>query len=85
MDDSFEVKWQWQAYDGYAGGARPQQFNIDADELDTSMTDSDIDNLFNEELQQDFLQTVEATADNYEDFMEWAKEVIAAKCKAEND
>jgi acetylglutamate synthase len=72
--DSFEVKWQ--ADDGYAGGSRPQHFNIDSNVLDDSMTESDLRQMFQEELEQEFANKVHAVTQDEDAFVRWAQAKI---------
>lgn len=71
--DKFEVRYQ--AYDGYAGGARPQYFKVRADDIDPGSSDKELESLFWELLQEDFQQKVSPEPDNLGDFMAWAREV----------
>lgn len=71
----------WQAYDGYAGGSRPQSFDIREDDLDDDMTDAALRELFEELLDEAFHNRVSACADNEDEFIAWAKERIAERNK----
>jgi len=77
MSDS-EFSVTWEADDGYCGGSRPQHFEIPSDVLDPSMDEKALRELFWEEVKTDFNQRVEPVCDQEEEFVEWAKERIAA-------
>jgi len=79
MSNKFMVNWQ--AYDGYAGGSRPQSFKISADEIEDGMDDEALMGLYEDAIQADFEQKVSAEGDNEAEFIEWAKGVIAGRDK----
>ena len=83
MSKCFEVKWE--AEDGYCGGSAPQSFYIDAHELEEDMSEEEIVNLFEESLRDEFLQTVHPVAENQDEFVEWAKMIIAQLKEPEAD
>ena len=70
--------------DGYAGGSRPHSFSIWQSELDEDMTEEDVDNLFEERMQESFLQRLSPYGRNKESFINWALEVIET-IKEENE
>jgi hypothetical protein len=76
-DSSFTVKWQ--AYDGYAGRARPQSFVVDPGEIEEDMDDDALEELFYELLSDDFREKVSAESPDVDAFVDWARGVIAAR------
>ena len=83
MSKCFEVKWE--VDDGYCGASAPQSFYIDASDLDDDMSESEIVSLFEETLQDEFLQTAHPVAENQDKFVEWAKRIIAQRKEPEAD
>ncbi len=66
----------YQADDGYCGGSRPQSFKISRDEIEDDMTRDDLTEMFEDMVQDDFEQKVRPSEGNYEEFIEWALEII---------
>ncbi len=75
--DKFHVKYEID--DGYVGGARPQRFNIGADNLEDGMTDAEIEQLLDDMTHEDFLQKASPCIDNRDEFVAWAKAQLTAR------
>jgi hypothetical protein len=71
-----EFRVKWQVDDGYVNNG-PHHFTVYNDSLWPGMTDADINNLFWDELKDDFGQTASPSSEQGEEFLEWAKAEIA--------
>lgn len=71
----------YQVEDGYAGGARPQYFTIDDSDIEDDMSESDLEELFEEFAQDDFEDKISFCTQNGYEFVEWAKKVIKDRAK----
>lgn len=78
-----KFKGSYQVDDGYCGGSRPQSFTISADEIEDDMDDKDLENLYYEEMQDHFVQNISPVSDQVSEFIEWAKEQMAARADEE--
>ena len=72
-----KFKCDYEADDGYCGGSRPQHFSITDGELDEDMDEEQLEQLFDDSMQEAFTQKVTPYAKNKSEFVEWAKGVIA--------
>ena len=79
-----EFKVKWYVADGYDGKSRPHQFSIDQNLISEDMGDDDLENLFFDELDDAFRNRVQFEAENFDEFMEWARGIVSTK-GAEND
>ena len=61
--------------DGYCGN-RPQYLNIDESEIDPGMSESDLNDLLDELMREDFDVRISMYAQNRDEFIRWAKEII---------
>lgn len=77
MNKRFNGKYE--VYDGYAGGARPQHFSVLADEIQDDMSDEDLQSFFFELAEEAMRSTVEVCKTNHDEFIEWAREVLAKR------
>ncbi len=76
MSDAFEVTWE--VDDGYAGGARPQRFEIDESELEAWDAD-DVGELFDQMLYDEFRNNIHFWSGDREAFIEWARSKMGAQ------
>lgn len=60
--------------DGYAGGSRPQKFEIHESDLYDCETEEELSQLFEEIMQEDFEQSIYPYEKNKKEFIKWAKE-----------
>ncbi len=61
--------------DGYAGRSRPQDFQINSFDIESDMDGADLENLFDEIMQEEFKQTITPYALNKDEFVKWAEEI----------
>lgn len=69
--DKFKITYE--ANDGYVGGARPQYTSIDIDELGGNESDQDLKDLFWNEIQRHFQETVNPHSEQEDEFVAWAR------------
>jgi len=81
-NDTFRCEYEVE--DGYVGPSRPHHFSVWASEINEDMTPSELDELFEERMQEAFEQKLSPYEKNKEDFIDWAWEVIEA-LKEENE
>ena len=77
MSEKFNAKYS--VDDGYAGASRPQHFHIDESEVEDDMDQQDLRMLYSEMVLEDVENKVSAYGENEEEFISWAKEVIASR------
>ena len=82
---SKQFRGRYEIDDGYAGGARPQYFTVDADDLEDDMTDEDIAALYDAQATEAFHNNVTCSATDGDKFLAWARGQIAERKKAEED
>jgi len=70
---------RWQAYDGYAGGSRPQYTKVDDGDIEDCETVEEAMELIMELVQNDFNQKVRWSIKNEEDAKAKVEEIIANK------
>ncbi len=70
---------EWEVYDGYAGGARPQYFHIGADWLDDDMSDDDLRRYYQETCEEEMRQRIECVVKKEDEFVAWAREQLAKR------
>jgi len=64
------IKVRWQASDGYAGGARPQTFTLDLDEMaENCETEDEALYYLEREVQDDFENKVSASITNQDEVL----------------
>ena len=73
MTEKFRVKYH--VADGYVGKDRPLYFYIDPSEVEDDMEDSELSELYHDQIQDEFEQKVFAEGENLEDFLVWARGV----------
>lgn len=74
MSDSFLITYQ--VDDGYAGGARPQYFNIELDDIEKDMDDNDLEKFFYEKINENFQENISTSSSDKDRFIKWAKDKI---------
>jgi hypothetical protein len=74
MDDEFDIVYE--VDDGYVCGFRPQYINIDDVYLEDDMDEYQLNELYDEIVEEDFRQNISAYGQNRERFIEWAKNTI---------
>ena len=74
MKNTFECCYE--VDDGYVGGSRYHYFELWGSEIDEDMTEEDLGNLFEERMQEAFLQKLCPYGKNKEAFIDWASGVI---------
>jgi hypothetical protein len=80
MATKFKVRWQ--VSDGYVGGARPQSFNIDIDEMvENCETETEALQYLDDAVHDDFDNTVSYSIHNEEDVIEAWRKACADKGK----
>lgn len=72
-EENFTVKWE--VDDGYAGGSRPQSFDIAPFEIDEFMEEADLIELYEDMIREEFLHRVGYYGKNLDEFLAWAREV----------
>lgn len=77
MSQKFEGRYS--VNDGYAGKSRPHHFQITAEELTDDMDDAALESLYEACVQDHFEQNITPSAESADEFIEWAKEQIAAR------
>ena len=79
-DGYFKAKYT--VADGYGtGNQRPQYFRIDPGDIQSDMSDADLQELLDESMQDHFEQHVFPEGDNAEKFIAWAREQLAKRVK----
>lgn len=76
MTEKFEACYQ--VDDGYVGKRRPKTFTIHAGDLDEEMSDEELEEFYDEAVEEHFRQHIYPSAERKEEFVEWAKQQIAA-------
>jgi hypothetical protein len=76
---SEKFKGRYTVENGGVSNNRPHYFTIDASDLDSDMSQKEIEDLFHNEMQDAFNESNYPEALNHEDFIYWAKEQIAKK------
>lgn len=76
MTEKFEACYQ--VDDGYVGKYRPKTFTISSSDLDEAMSDEELEELYDEAVEDHFRQHIYPSAERKEEFVEWAKQQIAA-------
>lgn len=76
-NEKFEARYQ--VADGYAGGAHPQYFKISADELESDMTDDDLEQFYEDAVSEDFQRRISPNSERVDAFIAWAREQIAKR------
>lgn len=74
---TFEARYQ--VDDGYAGGARPQAFEISAEDIEDDMSESDLQDLYHTMCEEDMQQRIGCCVMRVDEFVEWAQSVISAR------
>jgi len=77
-----EVRWQTE--DGYCGGSRPQYITIASSEIESHMSDDDLERFLEDIVQDDFEQRVSFCIRNREQVLMWMRECRDA-IKSEED
>ena len=77
--DSLEIEWE--VDDGYAGGQRPHEFEIDFSEFDDCETEEEVQNRLEEIIQEEFEQNINWYCSNMDDYV---KKIFTA-IKEQND
>ncbi len=77
MTEKFQARYE--VADGYVGKSRPLYVSISADDLYEDMTDEDIKEVYEENIDSHFEQNVRPEGENEEEFLTWAKETIKQK------
>lgn len=74
-DTRFEATYE--AEDGYAGGSRPQHFEIRPEDVEEDMDDAALTELFEAQMQEHFQQNIYPTKyqSSLDEFIDWAKQV----------
>lgn len=60
------MKINWQCYDGYVGGSRPQVANLDEEELLDCETEEEVEELIERAVEEAFREKVSYAYDNKE-------------------
>jgi hypothetical protein len=76
---------EYEVEDGYCGGARPQYFTVDEQDIDDDMSDSDLEELYKDVAQEHFEQNISFHLHDVEGFVEWAKERIRERVGEEEE
>lgn len=79
MSNNEKFKGKYTVADGYAGGARPQYFTVDADDLVDEMSDSQLIEFYEETMQQAFEERIHPESDRVDEFVAWAREQLAKR------
>ena len=81
MSDDNRFEATYQTYDGYAGGSRPQHFEIRADDLEEDMGDNELESLFEQSMREHFQQNIypEGYGSSLEGFKAWARQKLAER------
>lgn len=77
MAEKFQGRYQVQ--DGYAGGARPKYVTICADDLEEDMTDDELVEFYEDEIQRHYEENVSPGAERVDEFVSWAREQLARR------
>lgn len=80
---SFEIRWE--AEDGYCGGSRPQHFEMDLEDFDYDMDLNAIQKQIEDCIQEDFMQKITWSSDNYQEVAVEIKAALDAKRKTEEE
>ena len=85
IKDTFEA--QYQVEDGYVTGARPQRFQICAEEIEDDMTDEALEDFYASEVTRNFndSEKIYPVPEKVNQFVTWAKAQIAKRKAAEFD
>lgn len=81
MTEKFNVKWE--VDDGYVGGSSPQSFDLHCFDIDADDEDTDLEEAFDDLLQEEFNQRARPVASNREEALEWMRQVRDKK-KSDN-
>lgn len=77
MSEKFRAMYH--AQDGYVGKDRPQQFNIDASELEDDMDDEALRRFYTGACDAHFEENVTAGPERVEEFVKWGREQLAKR------
>lgn len=73
---SEKFKGRYQVADGYCGGARPQHLTIHAGDLEDDMTDEQLIEMYEAEIQQHFEEHISPSAERVDEFVAWARDQL---------
>lgn len=76
VGETFEACYQ--VDDGYVGKHRPKTFKIYANQLDEDLSEEELEELYDELVENHFRQNIYPSSERKEEFVQWAKEQIAA-------
>ncbi len=74
MSEKFKGKYQ--VVDGYVGGDRPQYLTIHAGDIEDDMTDAQLVEMYEGEIQQHFEDRISPSAERVDEFVAWAREQL---------
>ena len=77
-----KFKGRYQVGDGYAGGARPQYFTIQAGDLEDDMGDTELADFYEVAAEDHMHERITASCERVAEFVEWAKAQLAARKEA---
>lgn len=77
MSNKFQGRYQVQ--DGYAGGSRPQHVSIFSDDLEEDMTDDELVEFYENEIQNHFYERISPGAERVDEFVAWARDQLAKR------
>jgi hypothetical protein len=69
----------YEVADGYVGKRRPKFFKIYANQLDEDSSEEELEELYDELVEDHFRQNIFPSAERKEEFVQWAKEQIALR------
>ena len=69
-------KGQYVIEDGYVGGDRPQQFAVQAWELEDDMTDEQLEALYESVAEECFRENIGISVRKVDQFVAWAREQL---------
>lgn len=72
-------KARYEVDDGYVGGARPQHVTIDESDIEEDMGEGELRELYQDYVEEDFRQRISAYGQNEDEFVAWAKQIIAER------
>ena len=73
--ETFEACYE--VADGYVGRRRPKTFKIYANQLDEDLSEEELEELYDELVEDHFRQNIFPESERKEEFVQWAKKKIA--------
>lgn len=79
MSEKFKASYE--INDGYAGRSRPQNFTINAGDIEEDMSDDDLLAFYEEACEEHMRERIGITTMKHEQFLAWARAQIEALLK----